>query len=150
MVEPVVRIRCPSPEDAALARSLLAAGGLAAEEQLTWLLVREADPDAVNDLLVAGGALSRTAAREQIGKLLGYLIDRQGDLAGRGANLQQLVQRTLAEAGLGARYTPRDEGELLQAGVAAWERLLSTGAERLPWEGFVAAFCRARSPGPAA
>lgn len=149
MTEPLVRIRCPSPEDAALVRALLAAAGFAAEEQLTWLVVRSADPDAVNDLLVAGGALGRTVARVQVAKLVGYLIDRQGDLAGRGANLRQLVQRTVTDAGLSARYAPRDEGALLLAGAATYERLMATGAGRVPWERFVAEYCVTR-PGPPA
>jgi hypothetical protein len=144
MHEPVVRIRCPSPEDAARARTLLGSAGLAAEEQLTWLAVRDADPDAVNEVLVAGGAAGRAVAREQVGKLLGYLIDRQGDLAGRGTNLHQLVSRGLAEAGLGARYRPRPEPELLAAAAALHEQLLAGGGAFVSWERYVAAFCLSR------
>lgn len=144
MTEPVVRIRCPSPGDAARARALLGAAGLAAEEQLTWLAVRDADPDAVNELLVAGGAAGRAVAREQVGKLLAYLVDRQGDLAGRGPNLHQLVSRGLAEAGLGARYRTRPEPELVAAAAALHERLMAGGGGFVSWERFVAGFCAPR------
>jgi len=144
MREPVVRIRCPSPEDVVRVRAILQAAGLAAEEQLTWLAVRDADPDAVNDLLVAGGAAGRAVAREQVGKLLGYLIDRQGDLSGRGPNLHQLVKRAIGEAGLGSRYAPRPEPELLSAAAALHERLLASGGGFVSWELFVAGFCAPR------
>jgi len=148
MTEPVVRIRCPSPEDAAGARALLGAAGLAAEEQLTWLAVRDADPDAVNEVLVAGGALGRAVAREQVGRLLGYLVDRQGDLAGRGPNLHQIVSRGLAEAGLSARYRPRPEPELLHAAAALHEQLVAGGGGFVAWERFVTAFCAPREAPP--
>jgi hypothetical protein len=143
-VEPVVRIRCPSPEDASRCRAILTAAGLAPEDSLSWLVVREASPDAVNDLLVAGGALGRTVAREQLGKLLGYLVDRQGDLAGRGPNLAQIVRRALAEAGLAARYAPRGEPELLAAAAGLHEHLLATAGGFVPWERFVRDFCAPR------
>lgn len=148
--EPVVRIRTPSPEDAARCRAILSAAGLAPEESLSWLVVRDASPDAVNDLLVAGGALGRTVAREQVGKLLGYLLDRQGDLAGRGPNLAQIVRRTLAETGLAARYAPRGEAELLAAAAGLHEHLLATAGGFVPWERFVREFCAPASRAPAA
>jgi hypothetical protein len=139
--EPVVRIRCPSPEDAARCRRALSQAGLAAEESLQWLVVRGADPDAVNEALVAGGALGRTVAREHVGKLVGYLIDRQGDLSGRGANLIQLVRRALAETGLADRYAPRDEPALLAAAAALHEHLMATAGGFVSWERFVGDLC---------
>lgn len=139
--EPVVRIRCPTPEDAARCRAILAAAGMAPEDSLTFLAVRDQSPDAVNDLLVAGGALGRAVAREQVGKLIGYLIDRQGDLAGRGANLSQLVRRALAESGLSGRYAPRGEEALLSAAVALHRYLVESAGGFVPWERFARDFC---------
>jgi hypothetical protein len=139
--EPMVRIRCPSPEDAARCRAALAAAGLAPEESLTWLLVRDASPDAVNEILVAGGALGRAVAREQVGKLLGYLIDRQGDLEGRGPNLLQLVRRALLETGLADRYAPRDEAALLQAAAEIHRTLVATAGGFVSWDRFVRDLC---------
>jgi hypothetical protein len=140
-VEPLVRIRCPSAEDAARCRAILSAAGLAPEESLSWLVVRDASPDAVNDLLVSGGAQGRSVAREQVGKLLGYLLDRQGDLAGRGPNLAQIVRRALSETGLSGRYAPRAEPELLSAAAELHEYLLASAGGFVPWERFVGAFC---------
>lgn len=144
MPEPLVRIRCPTPEDAARCRALLERAGLAVEEQLQWLAVRDAAPDRVNDLLVEGGALGRTVAREQVGRLVAFLLDHQGDLDRRGPQLAQIVQRGLSEAGLGARYRPRDEASLRAAAAAELERLLAEGGGRVPWERFAAAFCAPR------
>jgi len=144
MLEPVVRVRSPSPEDAARCRALLEGAGLAPEEQLTWLAVRDADPDRVNDLLVEGGALGRAVVREQVGRIVAYLLDHPRDLAHRGHQLRQLVQRALAEAGLSARYQPREEPALCASAAAELERLLAGGGAKLPWERFVAAFCAAR------
>jgi hypothetical protein len=146
-VEPVVRIRCRTPEDEARCVEILQRAGHEARRSLTWLSVPDADPDAINEALVAGGALSRVAAREQIGKLLGYLIDRQGDLAGREPNLRNLCSRVLAEAGLSARYVPKDDTQLLAAGRELYQRILASGAGFLPWEGFLELFCR-RNPTP--
>src|ERR1700694_5171654 len=112
--EPVVRIRCPPPADgggwpgvlsAARCRGILSAAGLAPESSLTWLVVRDAHPDAVNRLLVEGGALGRTVVRESIGKLIGWLLDRQGELAGRARNVKSLVERTLSDSGCAGRYS---------------------------------------------
>jgi len=144
MLEPVVRIRAPSPEDAARCKALLELAGLAPEEQLGWLAVRDADPDRVNDLLVEGGALGRTTAREQVGRLVAYLLDHQGDLPHRGHQIRQIVQRALGEAGLAARHQPRDERALCEAAAAELERLLAEGGAKLSWERFVAAFCAPR------
>jgi hypothetical protein len=141
MREPRVRIRCPSPEDAERARRLVRAAGHEPEDRPGGLEVRDADPDAVNDLLVDGGARGRAVAREEVGKLLGWLVDRQGDLAGRGTTLRQLVARALDEAGLADRYLPRSEGELLAAAAALHERLLATGGAFVPWERFVSDLC---------
>lgn len=145
--EPQVRIRCPTPEDMVRCRALLAAAGHEAEESLTYLVVRAADPDRVNELLVAGGARGRAVAREQVGRMIGWLLDHGADLPGRGPTLQQLVKRALAETGLGARYAPRDEAALLSAAAALHERLLATAGGFVSWEAFAAAFCAPR-PGP--
>ena len=142
--EPVVRIRCASAEDEARCRRLLEAGGLAPEASLTWLVVREADPDQVNRLLVAGGALGRVVVRERIGKLVGWLIDRQGALEGRSRNVKSLVERVLADGGLTPRYGPRPEAELLAAAQGLYRRLMAEGAPFLPWPDFLAAFCAER------
>ena len=142
MVEPLVRIRCPSPEEEARARALLEAAGWRPERSLTWLVVREADPDAVNEALVEGGAAARVAAREQLGKLLGWLLDRQGDLAGREVNVRNLCARVLSEAGLAGRHELRDEAALAEGARALTEQLLATGAGFVSWERFLSLFCR--------
>ncbi len=140
--EPVVRIRPRSPEDGERCRRILAAAGLEPSQSLTWLVVREADPDAVNEALVAGGALSRVAARERIGRLVGWLLDRRGDLEGREANVRNLVSRVLSEAGLEARYRPRGDAELGPAGRELHAWLVAHGAGFVSWERFLALFCR--------
>ncbi|HVI76084.1 MAG TPA: hypothetical protein VM683_13950 [Anaeromyxobacteraceae bacterium] len=139
--EPVVRIRCRSPEDAARSRRILQAAGLAPEESLTWLVVRDAHPDAVNLLLVEGGALGRTIVREDIGKLVGWLIDRQGALAGRARNVKSLVERTLANAGLAQRYAPRPDDELTASAEALNRTLMAEGAPLVTWDRFLELFC---------
>ena len=143
MLEPTVRIRC-GPEDEASARAALARAGFAPERSLTWLVVRDADPDAVNEALAAGGAASRVAVRQRIGQLVGYVLDHRGRLEGRGRNLSALVSRVLEEGGLAARYAPRPEPGLLEAGGALVDHLMATGAGFLPWERFVALFCDRR------
>jgi hypothetical protein len=142
--EPVVRIRC-APEEEARCRAALARAGFEAERSLTWLVVRDAPPDAVNEALAAGGATPRTAVRVRIGQLLGWLLDREGRLAGRGANLTALVSRVIEEGGLGARYRPRPEPALVAAAAETWEHLMDTGAAFLPWDRFVALFCEERA-----
>lgn len=139
--EPVVRIRCPSPEDAARCRRVLAAAGLAPEESLTWLVVRDAEPDAVNALLVAGGALGRTAVRQAVGKLVGWLIDRQGALEGRERNVKSLVERALSDGGLAHRYAPRPDEALRAAAEVLYRTLMAEGAPMLSWDRFVELFC---------
>jgi hypothetical protein len=116
--EPVVRIRCPAPEDEARCRALLERAGLAPGSHLTWLAVRDADPDRVNELLVEGGAVGRVAAREQIGKLVGFVIDHGPALDARAASLRATVARVLTTSGLGARWAARPEGEMGAAGAA--------------------------------
>jgi hypothetical protein len=111
------------------------------EASLTWLVVRGAHPDDVNALLVAGGALSRVAAREAIAKLVGWLIDRQGALAGRERNVKALVERVLSDAGLAGRYAPRTDPELLDSARALYEELMADGAPFLAWERFIELFC---------
>lgn len=140
----MVRIRCRTPEEQARCLAVLGAAGYAPRVVPGWLVVLDAHPDRVNEALVAGGAHARVAAREQIGRLVGYLIDRQGDLAGRGANLKNLCERVIAEAGLGERYAARPEPELAAAAGAAHEELLATGAGFLSWERFLERFCRPR------
>lgn len=138
--EPVVRIRC-EPEEEARCRAALSRAGFEAERSLSWLLVRDASPDLVNDALAAGGAVARTAVRMRIGQLLGWLLDRGGKLDGRGVNLTALVSRVLEEGGLAARYRPRPEPALLASAQGAYEHLLATGAGFYPWDRFVEAFC---------
>ncbi len=142
-VEAVVRIRCP-PEAEARCTAALARAGFAPERSLTWLVVRDASPDAVNDALAAGGAEPRTAVRVRIGQLLGWLLDRRGALQGRGANLTALVSRVLEEGGLAARYRPRPEAALLASAADVYEHLLATGAGFVSWDRFVEAFCEER------
>jgi len=145
--EPVVRIRSPSPEDEARCRALLEKAGLAPESQLTWLAVRDADPDRVNDLLVEGGAIGRVAAREQIGKLIGFVIDHGPGLEARAGSLRSNVARVLSTAGLGARWAPRPEEEMGQAGAALHEYLMETRGGFVSWERFTGLFCRPAGPG---
>jgi hypothetical protein len=138
--EPTVRIRCPA-EDAARCRALLAAAGLPAEGWPGGLAVRDAEPDAVNELLVRGGAHGRAVAREQVGRLVGFVLDRQGELSSRGPALRQVVRRAVAEAGLESRYRPRGEAALCAAAAALLEHLLETGGGFVSWDRFVEAFC---------
>ena len=141
-IEPVVRIRCPNPEDEARCRTILAGAGLAPESQLTWLAVRDADPDRVNDLLVAGGAAGRVAAREQIGKLVGFVIDHGAELEGRAGSLRATVARVITSAGLTGRWTPRPEAEMGAAAAALHEHLMETRGGFVSWERFTGLFCR--------
>ena len=143
--EPVVRIRTPSPQDASRCRRVLEAAGLAPEESLTWLVVRHRDPDEVNRLLVEGGALGRVAAREAIAKMIGWLIDRQGALAGRERNVKALVERVLSDSGLAQRYGLRPDAELLASASGLYEHLMEHGAPFLPWERFLEMFCVERA-----
>jgi hypothetical protein len=140
--EPVVRIRCPAPEDEARCRALLEKAGLAPESHLTWLAVRDADPDRVNDLLVQGGAVGRVAAREQIGQLIGFVIDHGPALDARAASLRATVARVLTTSGLGARWAARPEGEMGAAGAALHEYLMETRGGFVSWERFTGLFCR--------
>jgi hypothetical protein len=148
-LEPVVRVRSPSPEDEVRCRALLEKAGLAPESQLTWLAVRDADPDRVNDLLVEGGAVGRVAAREQIGKLIGFVIDHGPGLEARAGSLRSNVARVLSTAGLGARWAPRPEEEMGQAGAALHEYLMETRGGFVSWERFTVLFCRPPGPGAA-
>jgi hypothetical protein len=147
-IEPVVRIRCASPEDEARCRRILGAAGLAPEASLTWLVVRDADPDRVNHVLAAGGALGRTAVREAMGKLIGWLIDRQGALDGRARNVKALVERVLADGALAARYQPRPDDELVAEAARLYREIVAGGAPFLPWAAFVERFCHLRTIAP--
>ncbi|HET7754945.1 MAG TPA: hypothetical protein VFK85_13635 [Anaeromyxobacteraceae bacterium] len=147
VVESVVRIRYANPADAERCRAMLRDAGLEPEDSLTWLVVRQANPDAVNAVLVGGGALGRVVVREQIGKLVGWLIDRQGDLAGRSRNVKSLVERVVSDAGLKDRYEPRDEATLLAEAEDLHEQLMASGAAMVTWDAFVARFLRPRGPG---
>jgi hypothetical protein len=140
-----VRFRC-EPEDEARCRAALSRAGFEAERSLSWLVVRDASPDAVNEALVAGGAVARAAVRVRIGQLVGWLLDKEGKLAHRGVNVTALVSRVLEEGGLAARYRPRAEPELLAAAAALHEHLLATGAGFFSWDRFVEAFCEERAP----
>ncbi|BDG02524.1 hypothetical protein [Anaeromyxobacter oryzae] len=141
--EPAVRIRC-TPEAEPRARAALARGGFEAERVLTWLVVRDASPDAVNEALAAGGATVRTVVRERIGQLVGWLLDREGRLEGRGVNVQTLVRRVLDEGGHAARYAPRPVPELLAAAARLHEELMASGAAMVTWPRFVELFCERR------
>lgn len=144
-VEPVVRIRCGAEEEAQ-ARAALSRAGFTPDRSLTWLVVRDADPDAVNEALVVGAAAPRTAVRDRIGKLVGWLLDRQGRVDGRGANLVALVSRVLEDGGLAVRYRPRPEAALLDGARAVYEHLMATGAGMVTWAWFVELFCEERGP----
>jgi hypothetical protein len=143
--ESVVRIRTPTPDDGARCRRILETAGLVPEQSLTWIVVRDRDPDEVNALLVAGGALGRVAAREGIAKLVGWLIDRQGALEGRERNVKALVERVLSDAGLAQRYAPKPEPALRVPATALYEELMAEGAPFLPWERFLEMFCEERA-----
>jgi len=145
IVEPIVRIRCP-PEQELRTRNALELAGLNAERSLTWLVVRDADPDRVDEALAESGALVRVAVRERIGALLGWLVDHGGAVAGREAALTRLVERVVADGGLERRYAARPVEGLCVASAGLHERLLATGAARLPWPEFVAA-CLVRRGG---
>jgi hypothetical protein len=147
--EPVVRLRCPDAPDEERCRAILERSGLRLERQLTWLVVRDADPDRVNELLVAGGAIGRVAAREQVGKLLGFVLDHGGRLAGREASLRSNVARVIATSGLERRWTPRPDPELVVAAARLHEWLMASGAGFVSWERFLELFCRPAPPGPA-
>lgn len=142
-IEPIVRIRCP-PEGEARCLAALTRAGFRGERSLTWVVVRDAPPDAVNEALVAGGADVRVAARERLGQLIGWLLDCGGRLEGKAVNVEALVSRVLDDAGLTARYRPRPAAELLAAAAAEHERLLATGAALLRWDDFVERFCVVR------
>ncbi|MFO0582919.1 MAG: hypothetical protein U0229_11635 [Anaeromyxobacter sp.] len=137
---PAVRIRCPQEHEARVSRAL-AAAGLTPERSLTWLVVRDADPDAVNEALVAGGAVPRVAVRERIGQLVGWVLDRQGQVDGRAANVEMLVKKVLDDAGLATALKPRPPDALLAAARALHEHLMSTGAGFVSWTRFAEAFC---------
>jgi hypothetical protein len=141
LVEPVVRIRC-APEDEARTRAALSRAGLAAERSLLHLVVRDADPDVVDEALASGGARSRTVVRERIVALLGWLLDHAGQVAGREAAMQRLVERVVEEGGLAARHAARPAAELREQVAGLHERLLATGAAFVPWRDFVATCCR--------
>jgi hypothetical protein len=140
----VVRVRCADAEDERRCRAALERLGLAPEAQLTWLAVRGASPDLVNEALVAAGARGRVVVRERIGQLVGWLIDREGDLEGRARNVRSLVERVLADGGLKERYAPVADGPLLAAARALHHRILAEGAPFFSWDEFVDAFCVAR------
>jgi hypothetical protein len=120
---------------------VLEKAGLAPEAQLTWLAVRDQDPDRVNDLLVEGGALGRVVVREQIGKLVGFVIDHGPGLEERAGSLRATVARVLTSAGLAGRWSPRPEGEMGAAGAALHEYLMETRGGFVSWERFTALFC---------
>jgi hypothetical protein len=141
--EAAVRIRCALEEEARC-REALERAGFAVERSLTWLVVREADPDAVNEALAAGGARPRVAVRERIGRLVGWVLDHGEDLGGRGATLRTLVARVLEDGGLAARYAPREEAALLAGGRALHEQLMATGAGFVSWDRFLGLFCAER------
>jgi len=141
--EPAVRIRC-EPEDEARCRAALSRAGFEAERSLSWLVVRDASPDAVNEALVAGGAAPRAVVRVRIGQLIGWLLDKEGKIETRAVNVRALVSRVIEEGGLGALYGPRPEAELLAAAAELYEHLVASGAGFLSWDRFVERFCEER------
>jgi hypothetical protein len=145
--EPLVRIHSPSPEDEVRCRAVLEKAGLAPEAQLTWIAVRGEDPDRVNEILVEGGALGRVVVREQIGKLIGFVIDHGPALGGRAGSLRANVTRVLSAAGLSSRWAPRPEGEMGAAGAALHEFLMQTRGGFVSWERFTGLFCRREPDG---
>jgi hypothetical protein len=136
-------MRCP-PEAEPRCVAALTRAGFAPERSLTWIVVRDASPDAVNDALAAGGAEPRTAVRVRIGQLVGWLLDRQGALQGRAVNVAALVSRVLEDGGLAARYRPRDDAALLSSAAELYEHLMATGAGCVSWDRFVELFCEER------
>jgi hypothetical protein len=143
---PAVRIRCAVEHEARVS-SILSRAGFQPERSLTWVVVRDADPDLVNEALVAGGAVPRVAVRERIGQLVGWLIDREGRVDGRAANVEALVKKVLADAGLTASLRPRPPEVLLAAARALHEHLLATGAGFVSWARFAEAFCEPAARG---
>ncbi len=150
--EPVVRLRCPTADDEARCRAALERAGLTPEAQLTWLAVRDADPDAVNELLVHAGVAGRVVVREQVGKLLAFVLDHGPDLSARGGSLRANVARTLAAGGLERRWAPRPEEELTAQAGELHGQLMRTRGGFVSWEEFTRRFCRAlpgeRTPPP--
>jgi hypothetical protein len=140
--EPVVRVRCPTPEDEARCRAALEGAGLSPESQLTWLAVRDADPDAVNEMLVEAGVAGRVAVREQVGKLLGFVLDHGPDLAARAGSLRANVARALSAGGLERRWAPRPDAELAAEASDLHRQLMRTRGAFVPWEEFTRRFCR--------
>ncbi len=136
----MVRIRC-GPDEEARCRAALARAGFEVERSLTWLVVRDAPPDAVNEALAAGGADPRVAVRQRIGQLIGWLLDREGELDGRAVNVQALVRRVLEEGGLTGRYRPRPLDALLAGAAALYAELVETAAGFVSWDRFVELFC---------
>jgi hypothetical protein len=143
-IEPLVRIRCASAEEAGRCAAILERAGLRPQTSLLWLVVRDAHPDRVNALLVEGGATSRVVAREQIGRLVAYLLDRQGALSDRGQNLENLVGRVLTEAGLAGRWAPLPQASLVTSALELYRELMSGRAGLVSWERFLRLFCAAR------
>lgn len=137
--EPTVRIRS-NPDDEARALAALARAGYAAERSLTWIVVRDADPDAVNEALAAGGATVRVAIREGIGRLVGWLLDREGKLDGRLPNVKTLARRVLEDGGLEERYALREDAALLPAAATVYEELMATGGGMITWDRFLELF----------
>ncbi len=136
----MVRIRC-GPDEEARCRTALARAGFEVERSLTWLVVRDASPDAVNEALAAGGADPRAAVRQRIGQLIGWLLDREGKLEGRAVNVQALVRRVLEEGGLTERYRPKPLDALLAGAAVLSAELVETAAGFVSWDRFVELFC---------
>jgi hypothetical protein len=149
LAEPVVRIRC-APEEEARTRAALEKAGLAGERSLLHLVVRDRDPDQVNEALAAGGAPARVVVRERLGALIGWLVDHGGEVAGREAALERLARRVLDEGGLAGRYALRDGAALAAAARALHEHLMATGGGLVAWRAFVEGWCVPRPAGEAA
>ena len=120
---------------------LVIVGVLCAVAELALGALTGFDLALVGASLAAGGAKVRVAVRERLGQLVGWLLDREGRLEGRGVNVEALVRRVLEDGGLSARYAARPVPELLAAAAAVHEELLASGAAMVTWDRFVAAFC---------
>jgi hypothetical protein len=84
--------------------------------------------------------------REQLGKLVGFVLDHGPELGARAGSLRANVARLLSTAGLASRWTPVPEGEVAAAGAALHGYLMETRGGFVSWERFTRLFCRSASP----
>ena len=118
----------------------------------SWLAKKAANAGraapAVGDVSAnpVGRAAGRVAAREQVGKLIGGVIDHGPSRDGRAGSLRATVPRILSTAGLTARWSPRPEEEMGGSGAALHEYLMETRGGFVSWERFTGLFCRPADP----